>query len=200
MRIRLMAAAVLMLGFSVTAHAADPSVEDMIKQLKPTSGAQLRDSSYAGIRFAVPPPGSAAGPSVAPATNKAPAAAPPETTQPGTGNILSLAVTFATGSAELEPGARTLLDRLGTALSSPDLMTFRFRIEGHTDSVGQPAVNQDLSERRAQAVAGYLAEKFGVNPARLVVVGFGAAQPVVQVPPQTPEPRNRRVQVVNLGA
>ena len=46
----------------------------------------------------------------------------------------------------------------------------------------------------------YVAKKFGVEPARLQAVGMGEDGLLVATPPQTPEPRNRRVQVINLGA
>jgi outer membrane protein OmpA-like peptidoglycan-associated protein len=57
-----------------------------------------------------------------------------------------------------------------------------------------------LSERRAAAVSAYLEQKYGVKSDRLETVGLGASHLLVQTPDQTPEPRNRRVTVVNLGA
>ena len=49
-------------------------------------------------------------------------------------------------------------------------------------------------------MASYIEHKFGVTENRLVPVGLGSAHPAVPTPDQTPEARNRRVQVVNLGA
>jgi OmpA-OmpF porin, OOP family len=46
----------------------------------------------------------------------------------------------------------------------------------------------------------YVAKKFGIDPSRLEAVGMGEDGLLVATPQQTPEPRNRRVQVVNLGA
>jgi outer membrane protein OmpA-like peptidoglycan-associated protein len=113
---------------------------------------------------------------------------------------VDLTVNFATDSAELTPEAIRTLDELGRALASKDLAGYRFRIEGHTDTVGRRDYNQALSERRAQAVVDYVAKKYGVDPGRLQAVGMGETGLLVQTPPQTPEPRNRRVQVINLGA
>jgi outer membrane protein OmpA-like peptidoglycan-associated protein len=113
---------------------------------------------------------------------------------------VNLTVNFATNSAELTPDALRTLDELGRALASRDLAGYRFRIEGHTDTVGTHDYNQGLSERRAEAVVHYVAKKFGVEPGRLQAVGMGETGLLVQTPPQTPEPRNRRVQVINLGA
>jgi OmpA-OmpF porin, OOP family len=113
---------------------------------------------------------------------------------------VNLFVQFANGSAELTPEAIRALDELGKALSSSDLSAYHFRIEGHTDTIGTKTYNQTLSERRAAAVAAYLASRFGVSQSRLVTVGVGSDHLLVPTPEQTPEPRNRRVQVVNIGA
>jgi outer membrane protein OmpA-like peptidoglycan-associated protein len=113
---------------------------------------------------------------------------------------VNLTVEFQTGSADLTPQAQETLDQLGKALTSAALSTYRFRIEGHTDTVGEPEANMSLSERRAAAVARYLETKFAVGPQRLETVGKGDRELLVSTPPQTPEPRNRRVQVINLGA
>lgn len=113
---------------------------------------------------------------------------------------VSLAVMFATNSAELTPQATRTLDELGRALSSSQLAGYRFRIEGHTDTVGSAAYNLALSARRAQAVAEYVEHKFGVAGSRLEPIGMGETALAVPTPDQTPEPRNRRVQIINLGA
>ena len=113
---------------------------------------------------------------------------------------MSLTVNFANGSAELTPDAIHTLDALGSALASKDLATYRFRIEGHTDTVGSREYNLTLSERRAEAVVDYVAKRYGVDPSRLQAVGMGEEGLLVPTPPGTPEPRNRRVQVINLGA
>jgi OmpA-OmpF porin, OOP family len=113
---------------------------------------------------------------------------------------VNLSVEFATGSADLTPQARQTLDQLGKALSSNDLAQFRFRIEGHTDTVGRPDSNKALSQQRADAVAAYLESKFGVNAGRLQAVGMGEQGLLVPTPANTPNDKNRRVAVVNLGA
>ena len=116
------------------------------------------------------------------------------------GPSVNLTVNFAFGSAELTPEAMRTLDELGRALSSKDLASYKFRIEGHTDTVGTKEQNLTLSERRAAAVVDYVTRKYGVDPTRLQAIGVGEEQLLVPTPPQTPEPRNRRVQVINLGA
>jgi outer membrane protein OmpA-like peptidoglycan-associated protein len=66
--------------------------------------------------------------------------------------------------------------------------------------VGSADYNLSLSSQRAAAVVAYLTSKFRVAPARLEAIGLGEQGLLVPTPPQTPELRNRRVQIINLGA
>ena len=112
---------------------------------------------------------------------------------------VNLHVEFVTGSAELTRAAARTLDRLGRVLTNDRLRIYRFRIEGHTDTVGDRDGNRLLSERRAVRVTDYLVRRYHVEPARLVPVGVGEEGLLVPTPDQTAEVRNRRVQVLNLG-
>jgi len=148
------------------------------------------------------------------ATNGSPAGGMPASTSPakpaaaapavaavqpqGAAPSVNLTVQFATGSAELTPNARHMLDELGRALSSSTLASYRFLIEGHTDTVGSSDMNLDLSARRAAAVRQYLIANFAIDPSRLEAVGRGENDLLIRTPDGTPEQRNRRVQVVNL--
>ena len=111
----------------------------------------------------------------------------------------NLSVPFATGSAEVSPSAARVLDELGAALTRPSLASGRFRIEGHTDTVGSAEANRALSERRAAGVVAYLARRHGIDRARLDPVGMGQEGLLVPTGPGVAEPRNRRVLVVNVG-
>ncbi len=66
--------------------------------------------------------------------------------------------------------------------------------------MGSQDANLVLSQQRAEAVVSYLTSQYNVAPTRLEAVGKGQEAPLVETPPQTPEARNRRVQVINLGA
>jgi outer membrane protein OmpA-like peptidoglycan-associated protein len=57
-----------------------------------------------------------------------------------------------------------------------------------------------LSERRAATVREYLVSRLGVPASRLDAVGLGETQLLVQTPDATAEPRNRRVQILNIGS
>ena len=121
------------------------------------------------------------------------------TTAPPDRPAVSLMVVFPSGSAALSPQAEALVASLARALAAPDLARSRIRIEGHTDAEGDVAMNQVLSERRAEAVREVLVMRYGVAPARLETVGFGETQLLVPTPDGQAEARNRRVQVINLG-
>jgi OOP family OmpA-OmpF porin len=163
--------------------------------------------STRGIRLGGSPAPQAPSParpaSATPSNGPATHAAPRVQDQAGaedSGPSINLTVNFPTGSADLTLAARASLDNLGKALASSELANFRFRIEGHTDNVGSKEANQLLSQQRAEAVVSYLTSQYNVAPARLQAVGKGQEDPLVDTPPQTPEARNRRVQVINLGA
>ncbi len=91
------------------------------------------------------------------------------------------------------------LDKLGEALKLPQYAGYRVQIEGHTDSVGPASYNQNLSERRAASVKRYLVQKAAIDPARLIVKGYGENQPIASNETVEGRAKNRRVEVMNLG-
>ena len=100
---------------------------------------------------------------------------------------------FETGEYELLEDSYAELNRAVTLLEKyPDM---KVEIAGHTDNVGAPRSNQELSEYRANSVAEYLISQ-GIDKNRLTVKGYGEAEP--QVPNDTEENRqaNRRVEFV----
>lgn len=127
-------------------------------------------------------------------------AASDRTTAPEGTAAAALALPFQSGSAALTAEAEKTLDALGRALNSPELARYRFKIEGHTDTVGEAPVNLALSERRAATVREYLVNRQGVAASRLEAAGLGETQLLVQTPDATAEPRNRRVQILNVGS
>jgi outer membrane protein OmpA-like peptidoglycan-associated protein len=187
---------------SLPAAAQNPSADQIINSLRPSGNLVMGGTR--GIRMAAPSGEGSAQPQAAPAAqSQLPprvASSKPTAETASANPTVNLTVNFATGSAELTPDAIRTLDELGRALASKDLAGYRFRIEGHTDTVGTRDHNQSLSERRAEAVVDYVAKKYGLDPSRLQAVGMGENGLLVATPPQTPEPRNRRVQVINLGA
>jgi outer membrane protein OmpA-like peptidoglycan-associated protein len=108
---------------------------------------------------------------------------------------LSLAIHFEPNSARVRPESGALLGNLVAAMLSPELRSSRFVIEGHADARGGQALNQRLSQERAEEVRLYLVA-LGVSPERLKAVGKGAAEPANPLDPLADE--NRRVRVVTL--
>ncbi|MBK8374108.1 OmpA family protein [Sphingorhabdus sp.] len=101
-------------------------------------------------------------------------------------------VTFATGSANLDPAFRATLDKVASTLTQYE-KTY-VDVLGHTDSVGSDAYNQTLSEQRAGTVADYLGLK-GVQRARLATKGFGESQPRASNTTEDGRASNRRVEI-----
>ena len=101
-------------------------------------------------------------------------------------------VTFRTDSAELEPQFYGPLNSVAGTLKQ--YRESYINVYGHTDSTGSTAYNQDLSERRAQAVAAYLAAQ-GVDPARMLTRGYGETLPIDTNETIDGRSRNRRVEV-----
>ncbi len=74
----------------------------------------------------------------------------------------------------------------------------KIEVAGHTDNVGDEKYNLTLSKKRAKAVANLLI-KFGVNPNRIIVKGYGEKYPLVPNTTETNRALNRRVEIVNLN-
>jgi outer membrane protein OmpA-like peptidoglycan-associated protein len=109
---------------------------------------------------------------------------------------IDLEIRFDYNSADISRNAMPAVQELGKALSDASLKESTFVVAGHTDAVGGEAYNQDLSERRADTIKKYLTEKYGLNGANLVTVGYGKTKP--KNPSAPLDPVNRRVQVVNM--
>jgi outer membrane protein OmpA-like peptidoglycan-associated protein len=112
------------------------------------------------------------------------------------GRVATQGILFATNSARIRPESTPTLEEIARMLTDhPEL---RLGIEGHTDSEGETADNQVLSEQRAAAVRTYLVETHRVNATRLQAVGHGESRPAADN--GTPEGRqqNRRVELIRL--
>ncbi len=123
-----------------------------------------------------------------------PAQAPVASTLRETGQV-QLYIQFRTNSAELDPGSYPTLLELQEALrGDPGL---RLVLVGHTDAVGTPQYNLDLSRRRAQSVADWLVQQ-GIPRNRLGVDGKGLTQPIADNQSEEGRALNRRVQALRV--
>lgn len=110
----------------------------------------------------------------------------------GEGKTLRLKnVFYETGSAALAPDSRYELDNLVDILKQYPNM--RVEISGHTDNVGDPATNLELSRSRAAQVVGYLQGK-GVDGRRLRAAGYGETRPVESNDSEEGKAANRRTE------
>lgn len=116
--------------------------------------------------------------------------------QESRGMVITLngSVLFASAKWELLPSAQTKLNDVATALAkeSPESQII---VEGHTDSQGALAMNQELSQKRAESVRSYLISR-GIAADRITAQGFGPGRPIADN--NSPEGRanNRRVEIV----
>jgi OmpA-OmpF porin, OOP family len=103
---------------------------------------------------------------------------------------------FETGLSTIRKESFPALNELVEALKAKS--TVVIEIGGHTDNVGNPESNQKLSTDRAKAVRDYLIKK-GIEPKRLIAVGYGDTQPVVSNDTPVDRQKNRRTVVKILS-
>lgn len=104
-------------------------------------------------------------------------------------------ILFATNSSTLSAASQNSLSNFAASLvNNPDTDV---QIYGHTDSSGSDAINNPLSEKRAQAVYNFLQTK-GVAGSRMVSQGMGSTQPVADNTTSAGKAQNRRVEVYIL--
>ena len=106
---------------------------------------------------------------------------------------LSGSVLFTSGRSTLLANARPKLDEVAAALQQSEAE--KFIVEGHTDSVGSEATNEELSYRRAQTVRDYLIDR-GVPADKIRAVGYGKSRPVADNATAEGRANNRRVEIV----
>ena len=109
------------------------------------------------------------------------------------GKITSYGITFATGKADLKPESMTEIARIAKLMTEhPEL---NFEVQGHCDATGSDAVNDPLSQKRAEAVVAALIEQ-GIAAGRLSAVGKGSHEPVADNGTDEGRAKNRRVEFV----
>jgi len=102
-----------------------------------------------------------------------------------------LTLFFATGRSVLGPEARRALDQVAPQILDHLAAGGRVVIDGHADIMGRPDETHSLSSRRAEGVAAYLYEAWGIPTRRLILRAWGTTLPEGYETPRTAE--NRRV-------
>ena len=120
-----------------------------------------------------------------------------ETRDTARGLVVNMSdVLFDFGKFTLRPLAREKLAKIsGIVLAYPSL---KLAVEGHTDSVGTEAFNQELSEKRAEAVRNYLTQQ-GVPESSTTATGFGKTRPIASNDTSEGRQQNRRVELIVSG-
>ena len=106
---------------------------------------------------------------------------------------------FKSGSSRLTSLGQTELLALSLSLQEGSTQISRLLIEGHTDSVGNAAMNQVLSLKRANSVAEYLAKQGGFTRSMMETVGQGESKPVASNKTKKGRSLNRRVEITATG-
>ncbi len=112
------------------------------------------------------------------------------------GKISTNAILFDSGSANLQPASMGVIRQISQVLQQDS--GIRLQIVGHTDSDGEAAANQALSEARAAAVRDALVSIYNVSGDRLEVAGKGESEPVAENAGPNGKAQNRRVEFIKL--
>ncbi len=103
-------------------------------------------------------------------------------------------ILFETNSDKISANSFEILQQFADALQGEKLRDFSVVVLGHTDSVGDAAYNQKLSERRAQSVRQVLKDRFFISSSRLYVKAYGEEKPLKDNETPKGRAKNRRVE------
>lgn len=111
------------------------------------------------------------------------------------GKFITYGIMFDVGKSTIKPESMGEINRIVKLMTeNPDL---KFSVEGHTDSTGNEASNQTLSEQRSQAIVAKLVEQ-GIAQERLTAVGKGQTSPIADNGTDEGRAKNRRVEFVKI--
>lgn len=140
-----------------------------------------------------PAPAPAPEPKPAPAPEPAPAPAPAPV-QEKVVETITLQVHFDTAKAVVKETYYPEIEKFAAYLNRyPDV---KAEIQGHTDNVGDPKKNIDLSQKRAKTIMDILVKKYHIDPTRLSAKGYGQEKPIASNTTREGREKNRRVDAV----
>ena len=106
---------------------------------------------------------------------------------------------FAFGKTDLPDAAKGRLDQLVQQMKADNSKNIFIKIEGHTDNVGSPLINEKIGMERAEAVKRYLYEQHQVPLHKMNVISYGEEKPVAPNNKRDGRAQNRRVVVKVLS-
>jgi OOP family OmpA-OmpF porin len=107
---------------------------------------------------------------------------------------ITLHIEFDIDKADIRPEYNDEVAKVGDFMKKHPTTTAV--IEGHTDNVGTPEHNLELSQKRAESVVNYLVEKFGIEQSRLTAKGYGTTRPVADNATDVGRQKNRRIEAI----
>jgi outer membrane protein OmpA-like peptidoglycan-associated protein len=114
-----------------------------------------------------------------------------------TGKVAVYGIYFDTAKADLKPESDIAIAEIAKLLKQD--ASLKLFVVGHTDTVGDPAMNLKLSQARAQSVVAALTAKHGIPAARLHPFGAGPYAPVASNKDEDGRAKNRRVELVDMA-
>ncbi len=106
---------------------------------------------------------------------------------------------FKSGSAELTPEAKNILEKVGKLIVEKFAMHI-IKVEGHTDNIpisgGKYPSNWELSSARASAIVRFLIDRFKILPNLMAAVGYAETRPAEKGTDASALAKNRRVEIV----
>jgi len=110
--------------------------------------------------------------------------------------ITTLRINFDFDKANIKKIYYPEIEKIAIAMkNNPKL---KIEIDGYTDNIGSEEYNLKLSLKRAQRVKGILVNKYGIDPKRIVVKGFGEKYPLLPNTTSTNRALNRRVEIIDI--
>lgn len=110
------------------------------------------------------------------------------------GKLALYGIQFDFNKADIKPESATVLGQVAEVLKTQPAL--KLLIEGHTDNVGKPAYNLELSRKRAESVKQYLVANHSIDAARLTTQGLGDTKPIAKNDTEAGRAQNRRVELV----
>ncbi len=109
------------------------------------------------------------------------------------GKIVTYAITFETGKADLKPESMVEIIRIAKLMNND--ASLNFEVQGHCDNTGSDKVNDPLSQKRAEAIVNALVAQ-GIKSSRLTAVGKGSHNPIADNATEEGRAKNRRVEFI----